>query len=202
MEFDYEIGKCFICNDDCGVSQGCKTCMRKLSLNEIYISAQPKSYSVENDIYCAYCQCPSSLIEGSFDFGIRYCFDHKIQAQTDMKKWLITNNCILIQDIKERHKDLYRILCNGIPVMRSSGLIDNDWKLDKSKILVMKDKKVGWVLTFVKFEVSNQSNSLFTNKITKNIPISFLIDNQIYHIYFNSMLKKMEKSFDIGFYNE
>ena len=198
FQLDYELGKCFICNDYSGSSQACSSCMRKLTLNETHIPMEPKSYSEEDNDSCAYCQTITSFIEGRIDLGIRYCISHKSQAQTDMKTWLIANDCVFMKDVKSLYPELYRILENGIPLRRSTGSFDNDWKLDKTKGIMKKDKIVGWSITFCKFNIVNQS--FFANKIIKRIPISIFIDDPSYSIFFRSMMKRFKKNLDKGFY--
>jgi len=201
IDIEFEAGKCFICKDECDTSQCCHSCMRKLSLNETHIPVNPKSYTKDPDDYsCGYCESKTPLIEGHFDLGIRYCTNHKIHSQIDMKKWLIKNNSVFLQDLKTKHRDLYRILENGIPLRRSSGIIENGWKIDKTKILITKKKDISWILTFCKFDINN--SSYFSNKILKNIPISFLLEDPFYIPIFKYMLKELEKKLENGFYNE
>jgi len=201
IDIEFEVGKCFICKDDCGSSQACSSCMRKLSQDEIHIPVKPKSYSklVRENIECAYCPVMTSLIEGVFECGIHYCIDHKKQAQNDMIKWLIKSNSVFIKDIKMIFPDLYKVLENGIPLRRSSGLFDSDWKLDKTKVILHKDFNVGWVITFYKFKLEHQN--YYANRIVKHIPISILIEEQSYSILFKNMLIKLKKILDNGFYN-
>ena len=201
IDIEFEVGKCFICKDDCGSSQACSSCMRKLSQDEIHIPVKPKSYSksVRENIECAYCPVMTSLIEGVFECGIHYCIDHKKQAKNDMIKWLINSNSVFIKDIKMIFPDLYKVLENGIPLRRSSGLFDSDWKLDKTKVILHKDFNVGWVITFYKFKLEH--HSYFAQRIVKHIPISILIEEESYSILFKNMLIKLKKILDNGFYN-
>lgn len=202
MELDFEIGKCFICKDYCGASQACSSCMRKISLDETYESVNPKSYSSkEDDMICAYCPIKSQFIEGHNDFGVCYCMNHKSQAQLDMKKWLIKTNSVFIKDIKTRYSELYRVFENGIPLRRSTGSFDNGWKMEKTKGLVIKDKNAGWIITFYKFNTQQQSN-FCTSKLTKNIPLSNLINEPSYNSFFKNMLKRLEMRLELGFYND
>lgn len=201
MQFDFEFGKCFICKNECDIkSQGCDSCMREISLNETYISVCPKSYG-DNDFSCGYCQVLTPFIEGHFDIGIRYCLKHKSQAQNDMRKWLIKNNCVFLKDIKLEYRELYKILENGIHIRRSSGTIDNGWKLDKVKSLIKKSN-LGWSLTFCKYDIpdSDSKSPFFSNKIFKNIPILFLIDDPSYNRIFKDMLSDLENRLENGFY--
>jgi hypothetical protein len=201
MEFDFEIGKCFMCKEDCGASQACSSCMRKISLDEIYISVKPKCYSKrDSDEECAYCNITSPFIEGNLECGIRYCINHKSQAQLDMKSWLITTNSVFIKDIKIRYPELYRILENGIPLTRSTGSFDSDWKLDKTKGIITKDKNVGWIISFCKFNIGNQST--FYNKLIKHIPISMFINEPSYNVFFKSMIERLKRRLEKGFYND
>ena len=201
IDIEFEAGKCFICKDDCGLSQACSSCMRKLCQDEIHIPVKPKSYlkSIRENIECAYCPVMTCLIEGVFECGIYYCIDHKKQAQNDMTKWLIKSNSVLIKDIKTRFPDLYRVLENGIPLRRSSGLFDNDWKLDKTNGFLQKDSTVGWVITFYKFKLEH--HSYFAQRIVKHIPISILIEEESYSILFKNMLFNLKKRLENGFYN-
>ena len=88
MQFDFQFGKCFICNDDCGMEQACGQCMRQLSCGEVVAPVIPTNTT---EPVCSYCNNITPLIEGRYDFGIRYCLNHKNQAQNDMKKYLILN---------------------------------------------------------------------------------------------------------------
>jgi len=196
MEYNFQFGKCFICNDDCGTNQSCSSCIRKLSIEEIYLSSKPINQD-NSDLSCAYCSNISFFIEGSYELGIRYCIKHKSYALKDMKKWLIQNNYVLLKDIREKYSDLYKILCKGIPLKRSSGKIDYNWKLEKTQNFIVKNNEFGWVIIFSKFE---NNSSFFTKKIVKQIPINFLLNDLEYNIYFKSMIKKLKDKLEFGFY--
>lgn len=190
MQFDFQFGKCFICNDDCDMNQACSQCMRKLSYGEIIASVIPSNTT---EPVCSYCENITPLIEGRYEFGIRYCLNHKTQAQNDMKKYLIQKQLVFSDDIKESFPDVYSILNNGIPLRRTNGKLDINWKLDKQK-MIAKNDEFGWVLCFYKLDHSS-------NKIVKNIPLSILIDDIAYSNYFKILVKKLLNRLEKGFYN-
>ena len=190
MQFDFQFGKCFICYDDCGMNQACGQCMRKLSCGEVLASVIPSN---RTEMICSYCENITQLIEGRYDFGIRYCLNHKTLAQNDMKKYLIKKQLVFSEDIKDRFPDLYSILDTGIPIRRTNGKFDNNWKIDKQK-MISKNDELGWIICFYKFETSS-------NKLVKNIPLLFLIDDVAYNVFFKLLLKNLLKVLEKGFYN-
>lgn len=200
MDTEFQFGKCFICNDDSGVSQACSSCMRNLSLDKIHIPAKPKSYGNDSDMVCSYCNTATPLVRGTNHFGILYCYRDKDKAEKDMKNWLIFNNSVLSCDLKSEYPDLYRILINGIKLRRSNQMIDYNWKFDNSK-RIYKDPIFGWILYFYKYEGESQSNSI-GNKITKKISILTLLNDDIYGVFFRNMIDKLYTRLENGFYNE
>lgn len=189
MQFDFQFGKCFICNDDCGMNQACGQCMRKLSFGDVVASVIPTDI---NDPVCSYCENVTSLIEGRYDFGIRYCLNHKTQAKKDMKKYLIEKQLVFSDDLKESFGDLYSIFNSGIPLRRTNGKLDNNWKLDKQK-MISKNDEFGWVICFYKLDRNS-------NKIVKNIPLSIFIDDLAYSVYFKLLIKRLLTRLEKGFY--
>ena len=190
MQFDFQFGKCFICNDDCDMNQACGPCMRKLSCGEVVASVIPTNTP---EPICSYCENITHMIEGRYDFGIRYCLKHKNQAQNDMRKYLIKKQLVFPDDIKESFPDVYSVLNNGIPLRRTNGKLDNNWKLDKEK-MISKNDEFGWVICFYKLD-----NRL--NKIVKNIPLSIFIDDIAYSICFKLLVQSLLNRLEKGFYN-
>ena len=189
MQFDFQFGKCFICNDDCDMNQACGPCMRKLSCGEIVASVIPTNIS---DHVCSYCENITHLIEGRHEFGIRYCLNHKTQAQKDMKKYLIEKQLVFSDDLKESFSDLYSIFNSGISLRRTNGKLDNNWKIDKQK-MISKNDEFGWVICFYKLDRDS-------NKIVKNIPLSIFIDDIAYSGCFKLLIKRLLNRLEKGFY--
>ena len=190
MQFDFQFGKCFICNDDCDMNQACGPCMRKLSCGEVVASVIPTD---TQEPICSYCENITHMIEGRYDFGIRYCLNHKTQAQNDMRKYLIKKQLVFPDDIKESFPDVYSFLNSGIPLRRTNGNLDVNWKLDKQK-MISKNDEFGWVMCFYKLDRNS-------NKIVKNIPVSILMDDIAYSSYFKLLIKTLLKRLENGFYN-
>ena len=190
MQFDFQFGKCFICNDDCGMEQACGQCMRQLSCGEVVAPVIPTNTT---EPVCSYCNNITPLIEGRYDFGIRYCLNHKNQAQNDMKKYLILKNLVFVEDVRIKFPDVYSALNTGIPIRRTNGNLDSNWKLDKQKMILKNE--FGWVISFYKLDSS-------LNKIlVKNIPLSIFIEDIAYSTYFKLLIKKLLFSLEKGFYN-
>ena len=191
MQFDFQFGKCFICNDDCGMDQACSQCMRKLSYGEVVASVIPTEVV---EPVCSYCNKISPLIEGTYEFGIRYCLNHKTQAKGDMIKYLIAKQLVFCHDIKTMFPEVYSVLINGIPIRRSNGKLDNSWKLDNLK-MISKNDEFGWIICFYKLDSS-------LNKIVKKIPLTMLIEDMAYSAYFKLLLQRLLRRLEKGFYIE
>ena len=190
MQFDFQFGKCFICNDDCGMDQACSQCMRKLSYGEVVAPVIPTEVV---EPVCSYCNKITPLIEGRYEFGIRYCLNHKTQAQEDMRKYLIVKKLVFSEHIRNRFPEVYSVLMNGIPIRRTNGKLDNGWKLDNQK-MISKNDDFGWVICLFKMDSS-------LNKIVKNIPISMILEDMAYSVYFKLLIQRLLSSLEKGFYN-
>ena len=100
---------------------------------------------------------------------------------------------VFVEDVRIKFPDVYSALNTGIPLRRTNGNLDSNWKLDKQK-MISKNDEFGWVVCFYKLDRS-------LNKIVKNIPLSIFIEDIAYSAYFKLLIKKLLFSLEKGFYN-
>lgn len=113
------------------------------------------SYTSNNDV-CAYCDSDINLtiMEIVTSIGIHYCHEHFPFAKRDCSAYLHREELVTF-DIANQHPILKKFI-NTIPprfsVLRSSGILEDGWKLNLSEVFFTKckeDKYNDWIIPVI-----------------------------------------------------